>query len=343
MRGRRVVFSGQRQTAWEQFEVPEPGPHEVLIKTSWSAVSVGTETAIYSGTHIGFSIPGATYPRYPAYPGYAAVGTVLAVGAEAHGFAPGQVVCYAGRHGSHAVWDSRRPPMARLPAGLAPDLAALARLGTISLNGVRLGNISVGDRVAVLGAGLIGQFAAQLARLSGGRPVVVADFLADRLRAAQECGLQAVVNPAERDVLAVGRSLSRDRGFDVVVEATGAPGAVAQALTLVADFGRVVLLGSPRGRVEIDPYTHIHRPGVTIVGAHERTTPSAESVYSHWTQQRNFELVLDLLQTGDLIAAPLISHRLPASQAADVYEDLVLHPDRYLGVVFDWGGEDERP
>jgi 2-desacetyl-2-hydroxyethyl bacteriochlorophyllide A dehydrogenase len=336
VKGRRLAFTGVRQSSWEEVELPDaPGAHEVLVETRWSAVSVGTETAIYAGTHIGFSTPGAAYPRFPHYPGYAAVGTVLAAGDAVRDLAPGQAVCLAGGHSSHVVWDTRRPPLAPLPAGLAPDLAALARLATISLNGVRLGRVALGDAVAVLGGGLIGQFAAQLARLSGGRPVVLADRLPDRLRAARQCGLQTTAAVAGED-LPAARELTGGRGFAVVVEATGAPAALTQALTLAADSGRVVLLGSPRGRVEIDPYHLIHRPGVTLVGAHVRTTPTAETVHSSWTQQRNFELVLDLLARGELVAEPLVSHRLPAAQAPALFERLVERPADYLGVLLDW-------
>jgi 2-desacetyl-2-hydroxyethyl bacteriochlorophyllide A dehydrogenase len=337
VRGRRVVFTGRRQAAWEAFDLPErPGPFEVLVETTWSAVSIGTELAVYTGTHIGFSIPGAAYPRYPHHPGYAATGTVLAVGTEVRDLVPGQAVCLPGRHATHTIWDARQPQLALLPAGLAPDVAALARLYTISLNGVRLGHVALGDAVVVLGAGLIGQCAAQLARLAGGRPVVVADRLPGRLEIARQCGLPDTVDVSQRDLAAAGRELTRGRGFDVVVEATGAPDVVARAFELAADFGRVVLLGSPRGRVELDPYTHIHRPGVTVVGAHERTTPRLETIDSRWTAQRNFDLVLDLLARGDLPGEPLITHRPAAVRAPEVYEALARDPADYLGVVFDW-------
>lgn len=337
MDGRRVVFSGPHQAGWQTFALPEQlGPYEAIVQTTWSAVSTGTESAIYAGTHIGFTIPAATYPRYPHVPGYAAVGKVLAVGREVHDFAPGDDVCLPGRHSSHNVWDTRDPTFVTLPPGLSPQAGAMAYLGNISLNGVRLARISLGDAVVVLGAGLIGQFAAQFALRAGGRPVVVADLIPSRLEVARACGLREVVNPLQEDLLMAGRALNRGRAFDVVVEATGSPKAVEQAFTLAAPFGRVVLLGSPRGRVNIDPYTHIHAPGIVVIGAHMRTTPSAETVHSRWTPRSNFEYVLDLLEAEELAVDPLISHRLPAANAADLYESLVQQPEAYLGVLFDW-------
>jgi 2-desacetyl-2-hydroxyethyl bacteriochlorophyllide A dehydrogenase len=333
-----MVFTGTRQAEWQAFELPErPGPHEVLIETLWSAVSIGTELAIYAGTHIGFRTPGSRYPRYPYLAGYAATGTVLAVGSGVDGLAPGQVVAFPGKHASHGVWDVRQQPVVVVPDGVAPDEAALTRLATISLNGMRLPRLSLGESVVVLGAGLIGQFAAQFGQLSGGWPVALVDRLADRLAIAQACGIALSLDVADRDLVATAREVTRGRGFDVVVEATGAASVVAQAFELAAQYGRIVLLGSPRGRVEIDPYAHIHSPGVTVIGAHVATTPGVETVASRWTARANFALALDLLAHGKLVVGPLISHRLPAADAAGVYEAIVARPDEHLGVLLDWG------
>ncbi|HEV7213764.1 MAG TPA: zinc-binding alcohol dehydrogenase [Chloroflexota bacterium] len=335
--GRRVIFTGAHQAAWQEFAIPEQlGPSEVLLRTLFSVISVGTETAVYSKTHIGFSDPAATYPRYPFRPGYAATAEVEAVGAAVQNVTAGQVLCFPGPHSSHAILDLHQQPWAPLPTGLSPLEAAFSRLATISLNGVRLASIQLGDSACVLGAGLIGQFAAQFARLSGGRPVVIADLLESRLAAAQGCGIREIANLSGHVTTSMRQTYTGNHGFTAVIEATGAPAAVEQALTLTADYGRVVLLGSPRGTVQIDPYTSIHRPGVTIVGAHERTTPRQATIFSSWTPQHNLELVLRLLASDDLRVAPLVSHRLPASTAPQVYARLIQQPGDYLGVVLDW-------
>lgn len=337
IQARRIAFTGTRQAEWQDFELPEQlGPHDVLVKTLWSAVSIGTETAIYAGTHIGFRTPGSRYPKYPYLAGYAATGTVLAIGSEVTGMVPGQVVAFPGKHATHGVWDVRENPVLVVPDGVAPDQAALTRLGTISLNGIRLSRIFLGESVVVLGAGLIGQFAAQFSQLSGGWPVALVDRLPNRLEIAQACGVSLLLDVSNRDIVVTGRDVTKGRGFDVVVEATGAAPVVAQAFELAARYGRVVLLGSPRGRVEIDPYANIHSPGVTVIGAHAGTTPGVETIASRWTIQANFELVLDLLANGKLVVGPLISHRLPAAEAVRAYESLVTYPEQYLGVLFDW-------
>ena len=337
IKARRIAFTGTRKLEWQDFELPDtPGPSEVLVKTLWSAVSAGTETAIYAGTHIGFQTPGATYPRYPYLAGYAATGVVLAVGADVKGLQPGQVVGYAGKHATHGLIDTRREPAIPLPARAPEDLAALARLVTISLNGVRLARISLGESVLVFGAGLIGQLAAQLCQLSGGRPVTVVDRLPGRLAVAKDCGIASTLDASAGDVLAAARTATGGRGHDVVIEATGAAPVVAQSLQAAARHGRVILLGSPRGKVEIDPYHWIHSPGVTVIGAHANTTPSAESIHSRWTLAANFELAIDLLSDGTLKLEPLVTHRRSASEAGLVFESLVERPEEQLGVLLDW-------
>src|SRR4051794_10472732 len=135
MNGRRIAFTGTRKLEWEEFPLPDRlEPHQVLVKTLWSAGSAGTETAIYAGTHIGFRTPGSRYPKYPYLAGYAAAGTVLAVGPEVQGIAPGQIVSFPGKHASHGVWNVKDEPVVVVPENVGPDAAALARLGTISLN-----------------------------------------------------------------------------------------------------------------------------------------------------------------------------------------------------------------
>jgi threonine dehydrogenase-like Zn-dependent dehydrogenase len=151
-----------------------------------------------------------------------------------------------------------------------------------------------------------------------------------------EGGVSRVIDASEQDAVEAGREITRGRGFDVVVEATGAAPVVAQSLQSVARYGRVVLLGSPRGRVEIDPYHNIHSLGVTIIGAHANTTPGVETIASRWTVRANLQLVVDLLAADKLVVGPLISHRLRAEEAPATYEAIVARPEDHLGVLFGW-------
>src|SRR5579859_2050669 len=110
--GRQIVFTKTRQAEWREFELTEqPGPGEVLIQTLWSAISSGTETAIYAGTHIGFRTPDARYPKYPYQAGYAATGKVLAVGPDVPNLQVGQIVSFPGKHATVGLWNVRENPI----------------------------------------------------------------------------------------------------------------------------------------------------------------------------------------------------------------------------------------
>ena len=123
---------------------------------------------------------------------------------------------------------------------------------------------------------------------------------------------------------------------EVVIEATGNPHVVAQALDLAGDGGRVVLLGSPRGTAEIDLYRAIHHKGVSLIGAHARVSGHPYTTQDPWTRERNLDLVLDLFADGSLLSEGLISHRIQPDDVGETYEMLVERPNSFLGVLIEW-------
>ena len=92
MRARRLLFPAVNRTAWEEFEIPEPPEaHSVVARAICSLVSPGTELAIYTGSHIGYSLPEPPFPLMPHRPGYALVGEVATMGSAVHGLAVRQL------------------------------------------------------------------------------------------------------------------------------------------------------------------------------------------------------------------------------------------------------------
>ena len=235
------------------------------------------------------------------------------------------MVVYAA-HGDWAVSDARTTTMRRLPPEITPEQGALAVMGGISAVGVRQGQVSLGETVVVLGLGLIGQFAAQLSRLSGARPVFGVDLFAKRVAIAGAGGIHAL-NPQQSDVGQMVNDLTDGRMAEVVIEATGNPAVIEQALELAGDGGRVVLLGSPRGTVEIDPYGAVHHKGVSLIGAHARVSGHPYTIQDPWTRARNLDLVLRLFADGSLLSEGLISHRVAPDEVGETYEMLVESPE----------------
>ena len=337
---RRIVFLAIRQATWEVLPAPEPerlGPRQVLVRTAATLVSAGTEIAIYSGSHIGYSIPGSTYPRMPHHPGYSLAGSVEAVGAEVRELAPGDRIAASAPHASWVTVDLDRAPWVCLPDGVAPEQGAMARLAGIAMQGVRLASIRLGDTVAVFGQGLIGQFARQLAALDGAATTIGVDLIDARLKTARHHGAAHTINPGEEDTLTGIMRLTDGRGVQVAIEATGSPAVIDTALKSAADLGRVVLLGSPRGRLEIDPYSDIHRKGVSVIGAHARTADLPDSPTLRWNSVEQLRLCVELMRQGRLRTDGLITHHIPVDQALGVFDALMNHAQDHLGVVIDWG------
>ena len=335
MRARRLVSPAPYQMTVEAFDLDAvPPPGSVLVAAVSTAVSAGTEVANYRGI--------TTYRTAtkgnPYYPGYSFAGTVVAVGEGVVWPRPGDRICGQVRHASHAIVSdpSRLVP---IPDGVSFDQAALTTLGCIVLNAVRLARLQLGESVAVVGAGLIGQLAAQLSRLDGGRPVVSLDYIGRRRDLAVACGADAALDPAAGETQARLAELAPN-GFTVVFEATGSPAAVNPALKLAGRGGRVILLGSTRGLVEqFDPYQDVHLKGLTIIGAHMSTTPAAANLANPWTEAANRRVILDLIARDELKVDALISHRVAPRAAGDVYARLAAAPEEFLGVIFDWTQE----
>ena len=334
MRARRLLCTAIGQIEWETFEIPEaPGPQEVVVKTGCSLISAGTELAMYSGSQSGFSRPDP--PQFPIDMGYALAGAVHAVGREVTEWEEGDRVVVYAPHGDWALCDARTTTMRRLPPDVTLEQGALAVLGGVSAVGVRQGAVTLGETVVVLGLGLVGQFAAQLSRLSGARPVFGVDLLPSRVRVAGAKSVCAL-NPDESDVEETVYDATGGQMAEVVIEATGNPGVVPQALDLAGEGGRVVLLGSPRGAAEIDLYQAVHHKGVSLIGAHARVSGHPYTTRDPWTRERNLDLVLRLFADGSLQSEGLISHRAQPDDVGGTYEMLVERPGDFLGVLIEW-------
>ncbi|MFG1422320.1 zinc-dependent alcohol dehydrogenase [Roseixanthobacter liquoris] len=336
MKSQRLAGYAPLTMTIESFELDETlPPGHMLVEAHTTAISAGTEIANYRGMTHQHSAELKDWSDKPYFPGYSLAGIVLKIGPGVTEFAVGDRVCGMAKHASHAVVDSHQ--FVHIPDGVSFDYAAMTTLTCIVMNAVRLAKLELGESVAVIGAGLIGQLAVQLSRLDGARPVVAIDPIEARRKLAHESGSDFEIDPMATDRAAQIKRIVGDRGFNCVFEATGSPAPFNDALKMIGFGGKMILLGSTRGKVEqFDPYADVHLNGVTMIGAHMRTHPAHETQFNRWTWVNNRKLALTLIRDGDLKLEPLISHRESASMGPEMFRRLHEARESFYGVLLHW-------
>jgi len=172
---------------------------------------------------------------------------------------------------SQAIYMKPGVKMIHLPGGLAPETFMGGGCGLVTaLHAVDLARLRLAESVAVLGVGPVGQSCVALASLSGAGEIVAVDGVADRLALAQRMGATRTMglDLPRTERLSRARAWTKGRGLDVVIEASGAPEAVGEALDLVREGGRVVVCGhyTDNGPVQIHPHWQVNRKHVELRG-----------------------------------------------------------------------------
>lgn len=261
--------------------------------------------------------------------GYCNVGVVAEVGERVGGFKAGDRVVSNGPHA-----DLVKVPMnlcARIPDAVSDEAASFVVVASIGLQGIRLAQPTLGESFVVTGAGLIGLLTVQLLRAHGCR-VLAIDFDESKLALARQFGA-VTCNPAKgEDPVAAGMAFSRGRGVDAVIitASTKSNDPVTQAARMCRKRGRIVLVGVTGLELNrADFYEKELSFQVSCSYGPGRYDPSYEERgqdypigFVRWPQQRNFEAVLDMLASGQLDVAPLISHRFRFDDAPAAYQAL---------------------
>lgn len=330
MIGQRITFEAKGKVTLQSYEVPAPKPDEILLENQYSVVSAGTECANL------MNLPN-TSGKFPYHPGYCGIGRVIAIGDAIENVNIGdRALANFSGHRSHAIQQRDRITIVRDDAIDSLD-ATFVVIAAMSLQGIRKLQIQIGESSMIIGLGILGMFATQLAALDGAIPVIVSDYSPRRRELALKLGADHAFSPDEKDLPEKIKELTYGKGADTIVEVTGIAVALKQALTYIARQGRISLLGCTRiPDAEIDFYKYIHHRGVSLIGAHTFVRPKVDSYPGYWTEQDDFRTLLALLSTGKLQAKPLISEILSPQQAPQLYQRLVETKDPPLGIVFDW-------
>lgn len=322
-------------------EVVSPvAKNQVMIKTLISSISAGTEMLFYRG-QVPDTVPVddsfsslRTKITYPLKYGYSAIGEIVDIGRNVSKDLRGQTAFAFHSHESLFCCDISE--IVPLPGHLNKEDAVFLPSMETALHLIQDASPRIGEQVLIIGQGIIGLLATALvSKLPG--VLVTLDKSPLRREASRLCGAHIALDPAKEsfamDLQAWMRRNSSCDNFDLVLELSGEPQALDQAVTLSGRDARIVV-GSWYGnkRYSHDFGSLFHRNRLTIMSS-QVSSPSPRVVPS-WTKKRVLETALNLIRI--IKPAKLISHRFSIHQAAEAYRLLDTHPEQTLQVIFSY-------
>ena len=311
-----------------QVELPALDDQQILVRTRCSLISPGTERAALTRVW--------DDPWFRDNPGYALAGEVIEVGKNVTNFVVGDRVVTLKNHASLSItsidpWDTLK-----IPDAVSDEVSTFVVLASVALHGIRRAQIALGETLVIIGGGVIGQVAVQLAKMAGAHKVILLDLVDSRLDQARQYGADVVINPSREDPLPKVFEATNGKGASLIIEATGNVKVIPQAFKLAAHGGRIVCVGLMEETVPIPFNLEFLSRELSLIAAHQPHCPVVNNIYWQWTQQANREFLMGLLAEGRLRVSDLISHHCKATGAPEMYARIKAGDPSLLGVILDW-------
>ncbi len=353
---KQVIRRGLKEIIVDEVTDPVASYNHVLVCPFYSLISAGTETAdIHTDSIVKevadnpshlktvWNVMKKTDPvstinevraKFQDYAvlGYSGAGVIVERDAKVTDLKIGQRVAYGGEGTGHGeTINVGRNLIARVPDNVSFQEACFTTVGAIAMNSVRLSEINVGDVVAVIGLGLVGQLVAELVRCQGG-VVIAIDLDRKRVDLATATGVDFGLIASDTTVAEV-RSLTEGRGADrvIVAAASKSPMPLQQGISMSRDRGRVVMVGAcpieiPRAEMYVKELSFMvsraYGPG-SYDPAYEKQGIDYPIGYVRWTENRNMEEFLRLMSVGRVDVKPLISHEFDLDDVPRAYETIM--------------------
>jgi len=324
-----VTFTAPRQVELRREILPVPGADDVLVETICSAISAGTEMLVYCG-HFPQSVNSAdtisSGLHYPAAYGYACAGRVTELGSRVDPRWAGRFIFSFQPHTSHFVTTTDQ--LIPIPENISPETACFLPNMETAVNLVQDAAPILGERVLVLGQGVVGLLAASLLHEFPLDLLLAADHYELRRRASCAAGPLNSSDPGFRER---AKSLLGP-GADLTLELSGSPAALDDAIALTRFSGRIVIGSWYGGKsAPIDLGHSFHHSRIKLISSQVSTI--APELSGRWDKPRRFDAAWKALER--IKPEKWITHRFPIEEAGQAYELLDRSPEQAIQVIFD--------
>ncbi|MDT8398628.1 MAG: hypothetical protein RQ899_08445 [Pseudomonadales bacterium] len=334
MKARQLWFTKAHQVEIREQALPAPTPSQIRVKSTCSAISAGTEMLVYRGQipeGMALDATLASLQQHSTYPlqyGYACVGEVDQVGAGLDAQWLGKRVFAFQPHASHFITTPEQ--LLVLPDDITAEAAVFLANMETAVNLVLDGSPALGERVVVLGQGIVGLLLSSLLAQFPLSQLHALDGIAGRREQALSLGVKGVHDPGSDAQLAL---LEKDllNGADLVYELSGVPQALNLAIRLCGFSSRVVIgswYGSKTASIELGGNAHRNR--IHLISS--QVSSIAPELSGRWDKSRRFQLAWDMIR--QVQPQSLITHRQTLEQADSIYALLHQTPDAVLQAVF---------
>jgi len=324
----RIIFPEPGQVALEAFEPPALEATDLRVRTLYSLMSIGTETTILNQRYA----PNSHFARWFSFPqlktGVQALGEVEQVGGAVTEFAPGQRVYMRMAHGSHQVIPAER--CSEVPEGIDSKSGCWCGLAKTAFRAAWAGSFETSICVLIVGAGPVGQMLIRWTAYYGVGNVIVVDLSEQRLSHAQRGGATVTLTGELTDHGEALAQVADGQAPKLIVDTTGNPAVFQQALGVLGQFGKLILLGDTGFPGRQCLTSEVMTKGLTIQATHDSHDRDG------WTQRRIDSLFFDAVLEGRFDLNGLITHEFSPKDCALAYRLANEQRESAMGILFDW-------
>ncbi|HYV07303.1 MAG TPA: zinc-binding alcohol dehydrogenase, partial [Blastocatellia bacterium] len=315
-----IWFSAPRTVELRTENARMPAAREVRVEALYSGISHGSEMMVYRGEvppELELDSSLATLQgsfNFPVKYGYANVGRVLDIGADVGDLTEGQLVFAFNPH--ETCYTVPASVLIKLPPEIDPRLGVFAANVETAMNAVLDAAPRLGERVVVVGQGVVGLLITQLMRKAGASLIITTDLYENRRRLSLLAGADLSIDPASKSLGEHVAAMTDGMGADIVIEASGQPAALDAAVKVTAAEGRVVVVSwYGTKRADLNLGSDFHRKRLTLKSS--QVSNLDPSLTPRWTIRRRRNLAVGYLR--ELMLDEMISHVLSFNQAAEAY------------------------